>query len=215
MGWSYVDANAATAGATSVAVTKPAGTADGDLLVAIVTNSSGSTGVGAPAGWTPIGTFQSANPANQPFWRIASGEGASWTFTGTDGSRTTAAVGVFRHTAGSGAFDASGVTQTASGTTVSAPSVTPATAGDLGLFLVAVAGTNTLSAAPTNYTAPAAGAVSGSRSAALAYRLDLPSGATGTLSGTITSTLGNYGWNVVFAPPSAPTAGPRAFAVWI
>lgn len=69
-----------TAG-TSVTVSKPAGTADGDLLIAFISE----TGVGsitAPAGWTLIGSVASGSSVTQAaYYKIAASEGASWTWT--------------------------------------------------------------------------------------------------------------------------------------
>jgi hypothetical protein len=58
-------------------IPKPAGTANGDLLIAHIANESGS--VTAPAGWTAMGVAG----ATQAFWKIASAESASITFTKT------------------------------------------------------------------------------------------------------------------------------------
>jgi len=73
-------------GVSSVSVTKPTGTADGDLLVAIMGSDPDavSTALTAPVGWT----LQATSPAGggstagyMKFWtKTAASEGASWTF---------------------------------------------------------------------------------------------------------------------------------------
>lgn len=69
-----------TAG-TSVTVTKPAGTADGDLLVAVIAEA-GTGAITAPAGWTLAGDATAGTSLRSAiYWKIASSEGASWTWT--------------------------------------------------------------------------------------------------------------------------------------
>ena len=76
------DAEASGTG-TSAVVTKPTGTADNDILVAIVSNRVGSD-VSAPAGWTHL-VSQKATAVNIHYtcvyWKRASSEGADYTFT--------------------------------------------------------------------------------------------------------------------------------------
>lgn len=79
--------NASGVSATSVTVTKPTGTADGDLLIAI-THSPASSSITAPAGWTRLGTFDDPSQIRSAIYKkFASSEGASyaWTF-GTAGA---------------------------------------------------------------------------------------------------------------------------------
>ncbi|HZM83765.1 MAG TPA: hypothetical protein VFC19_49230 [Candidatus Limnocylindrales bacterium] len=69
-----------TAG-TSVTVSKPAGTADGDFLLAFIAE----VGVGSitpPAGWTLIGSQANGTDVTlAAYWKPAASEGASWTWT--------------------------------------------------------------------------------------------------------------------------------------
>jgi hypothetical protein len=64
---------------TTATVTKPAGTADGDLIIVQGLISGGNLQINVPAGWTRLAG--SGNLNNQVFWKIASGEPASWVFT--------------------------------------------------------------------------------------------------------------------------------------
>jgi hypothetical protein len=71
------------AGVTSIVVTKPTGTVDGDLvIIALDTNTSQT--ITWPSGFTQgdlqHGTQSAAHTAAWA-WKIASGEGASWTVT--------------------------------------------------------------------------------------------------------------------------------------
>lgn len=70
-----------TAG-TSVTVAKPAGTVDGDFLVAFVSRNS-STIPSAPSGWKTLGS-QLGNSSSMIlgcWYKVAAGEPASWTWT--------------------------------------------------------------------------------------------------------------------------------------
>jgi hypothetical protein len=73
-------------------VTKPAGTADGDLLIAVVCNYVGNGGdvTGVPSGWTQFGTTQTWRVGNDTkariYYKIANSEGASYTWTSNMGS---------------------------------------------------------------------------------------------------------------------------------
>src|SRR5689334_5397947 len=76
---------------TDPVVTKPTGTADGDLLIAI--GVSNAVSLTAPAGWTtPAWSFDGSLPF---FWKIASSEPASWTFPNSGSSNAGVAVYCF------------------------------------------------------------------------------------------------------------------------
>ncbi len=63
----------------SLALTKPAGVTDGDLLVAIVQSDHQSASLTGPSGWTKDATTTHISA----WWKIASAEPASWTWTDT------------------------------------------------------------------------------------------------------------------------------------
>lgn len=74
---------------TSIVINKPTGVVNGDLMFAVISFTSGSETISsAPAGWTLIQATSSGG-ANQislsTYYRIASGEGASytWNYTGS------------------------------------------------------------------------------------------------------------------------------------
>lgn len=131
----------------------PAGTVDGDLLVAIVT-SCATTPVGTtpPAGWTQFATFtHSANNIMVTgYRRIASSEPASYSWTATGGGNTCVAISMTR-IVGTDPTTPINVSATGSGNAVSpiAPSVTTTVANCL--VLIATAQRNTLDSA---YTPP-------------------------------------------------------------
>jgi hypothetical protein len=91
----FVGNSAYNAGATSVAITKPASTVSGNLMIAFVCSqdTNGTATVTTLAGWTYINdimhNFTTSNAATHlyAFYRVAGGsEGSSYTFTGSAGT---------------------------------------------------------------------------------------------------------------------------------
>jgi hypothetical protein len=82
-------ATAKYATVTNITVTKPAGTVDGDMLIAFLSvGGAGIPTVGAPAGWTLHTTYTDITAGgftvrNFLYWKAASGEGANWQWTFT------------------------------------------------------------------------------------------------------------------------------------
>jgi hypothetical protein len=76
------------ASATTVVVTKPSGTVDGDLLVAfwIVRANASDSNLTLPSGWTQVAFDGGQNPTIKLAYKVASGEGTNYTFT-TNASR--------------------------------------------------------------------------------------------------------------------------------
>ena len=64
-------------------VTKPTGTIDGDYMIAICLHGSGSdASIGAPAGWSQIGTTLINTEFNaKVYYKVASSEGATYQFS--------------------------------------------------------------------------------------------------------------------------------------
>jgi type II secretory pathway pseudopilin PulG len=83
----YEEFNDTSANGTSINVPKPAGTIQGDLLVAVVV-TDGSTTISSPTGWTPIDRGNSSNQVTLGVWYTQAGasEPASYTFTWTGGN---------------------------------------------------------------------------------------------------------------------------------
>jgi len=74
---------AGNASGGNLTITKPTGTADGDILVAVCYNEISAAAWTAPAGWAQWGTGQAVYNANawiNAYWKRAASEGASWQF---------------------------------------------------------------------------------------------------------------------------------------
>lgn len=75
-------AEAAQATGTTLTITKPAGTADGDLLIAYVHIDSSSATIAPPGGWTVLfDDVRAATQTDSLYYKFASGEGANYAFT--------------------------------------------------------------------------------------------------------------------------------------
>lgn len=75
----------ATSATGSITITKPAGTVDGDLLLALIACDTilSNQDIDTPAGWALIRHDTISNQHARSFWKIASGEPADYTFTFT------------------------------------------------------------------------------------------------------------------------------------
>lgn len=77
MAISFINAQSQTSTTTSVTVTKPTNTSDGDFMIAFLTVGSNITS--APSGWTLHSGFLHDNVNwSYVYWKIAASEGASY-----------------------------------------------------------------------------------------------------------------------------------------
>ncbi len=115
-------------------VNKPAGVADGDLLIATMGMDDGVySGIDAPAGWTIITAAShdsggGSGVQRKTFYRVISGDGASYTFTALAGN---SAFVIVTPVFGAGASPTFVAAKDATNTTETCPSVTPTDADDL------------------------------------------------------------------------------------
>jgi hypothetical protein len=139
------DTEVVPATATDITFTKPAGTADGDLLVACI-SFTGVPAVTPPAGWNLILTTLLTASANHmlTYWKIASGEGANYTFSHASATRT-GWMGAYSGTRASAPLDGAGTNNQnqASSTNVVATGLTTGFQNDLLIGFWTWAGTRT------------------------------------------------------------------------
>lgn len=145
---SFVNANRTTQNSpqTTINVSMPSGITNGNLLIAVLTSSNTGNAWNVPSGWTAPAS--SAN-GRRLFWRVASSEPGSYTFTQTNPNTSTAFVLVYANAQ----FDVTGLaSQSASGT------ITPVaiTVGAANSTIIYVASTDSTSGVtyttPTGYT---------------------------------------------------------------
>ncbi|MGY0236738.1 PQQ-dependent sugar dehydrogenase [Longispora urticae] len=129
------------AGRQSVTVARPAGTANGDVMVASVVVNADDAPLTAPPGWTEVrqGTVPGAL-RHAVYVRVAgAAEPAGYTWTATQVRRLAAGISSYRGVAPGGPVDVSGLTvDTSADTAVEAPSVTTTVAGALLIHLVGI-----------------------------------------------------------------------------
>ena len=124
---SYGSGNTATTTNTTLRLTKPSGTSQGDLLLVQITRNGGGS-VTTPAGWTKlVETNQGTNMGQTILYKVAgASEGASYAFTINYGGPGRRAVGaILRYTGVDRAspIAASSANSAATGTTLTANSV--------------------------------------------------------------------------------------------
>jgi hypothetical protein len=199
---SFAHASASTG--ASIVVTKPSGTVDGDLLIAVGRAGSGAS-VTAPAGWT---THASSLGTGSPLWtKIASGEGASYTFTQTALATSKVVIVRVNGQASSTPVDvAAGVSGTAA---LVIPTVTPTGANRLLLQIASHHGAGTWT--PPGTATERFDALDAASFAAAGGDEIVGAGATGTRTWT-PSVTGSTGVAYMLAIAPAPDANTgRAF----
>jgi hypothetical protein len=142
MALTYRSSTASTAGGSgdALSVTKPSGVADGDILVAAFYWETAANTITPPAGWTLILKETNVNPSPTiqlvAFWKRASSEPASWTFTpGTNGQWRFYVCAAWSGATGSGdQVDVKGSTH-GSNNIIAPPSVTTTAATETVLML--------------------------------------------------------------------------------
>lgn len=181
---------------TTITVSKPTGTVDGDVLIGMISvRASSSPTITAPSGWTLVGSaLTSSSTTTAVYYRVAgTSEPASYQWT-SDLAITDAVGLILRYTPSApttppGTIDASGMGSIASPAV--SPSVTATGNNDRLIALFSTGGT--VGSAPSGMTQRAA--IDGGFSGAWAYdELLTADGATGTRTWTGSDSGG--GWTI-------------------
>lgn len=189
-----------TNGATDVTITitKPTGTLDNDILIAVISGyisaaASISAMMNTPSGWTKLTNQDSSNNTTQDvghtiFWKKASSEGASYTFTSSATVIQGGAVMAFSGASGSSPFNtfSTATSATTSATTPTAPSIT----GVNGTMLVAIYSPDNSPTLPGTLTSAYADTSPSNISIYGGYVAITTGGATGTYA--MTGTAGDW-----------------------
>lgn len=213
-------------GTKTLTVNKPAGTVNGDVMVAIVMQSAiGGVVPPAPAGWTVLATQTPAsNTRADMLYKVASAEGASYNFT-VGGGDPYVAVGFVASYSGADAapIDAVGSQTNASSASAVAPSVAPTVTGDMLVCCFASVGPNTtfVSSTPPGgmtergdagvWVSDSSGYSAGDVQASLNDVLLASTSPTGAKTATLSAARDNYGFSALLRPAGAPP--PPASAV--
>jgi hypothetical protein len=138
-------------GALSIVINKPSGTVDGDVLLAVIEYDGRDT-VTAPGGWSLLHTANggAANQKTSVYVKLASGEGASWTWSVASTQiwegHVSSWTGVDNTTKTEGDVGATGATSTATASTL-----TPTSSDDLSFVAFTTINSTALSL-PASYS---------------------------------------------------------------
>lgn len=193
---------ARTTNGTTLAIGKPTGVQQDDLMLAGLTASSGAT-ITPPAGWTAVSGSEVVSGSSkwQLFYRYAgASEGSSYTFTTSQSSKHAGGITALRNAATSDPVNAVS-TATGFGTAITAPSVTPTQDGSaIELLFGSNSGDNNggeawavTSLLALDWSTSTGASLSGNRNAGMALQV-LTGGAnqpTGTF--TVTNQTGHTG----------------------
>ena len=165
-----------TAAATTLTIPKPAGTAQGDVVVSCISLSGGTIGAaGVPAGWTPLASVTAvANPRVYGYYKVAtSSEPASYSWTT---SSTSSGGSITRY---SGASGLDTPAKSASGAAASSGSVPEVTTTTQNAMLVGCMSVNSSSATLTSPNGMSQVVETGARKFEFADGIQATSGASG------------------------------------
>lgn len=184
-------------GSTTFSPTKPTGTVDGDLLLTVVCIDATSETLTTLAGWTLLtGPTDASNCRTWTYYKIASSEPASWTWT-KSGTGVYGSAVVFAISGASG-VDVSGAQGNGTSTNITAPTVT--TTVPVTLFHVATERSGNSITPPSGYTERSELAWGGLPHIALSDKAFATPGATGAASATIGSSANNVGVHIAVKP---------------
>lgn len=145
---------ATAVGVATVTVTKPAGTVDGDILIAgAVGGGASASAVTAPAGWTQWGSDLAVGTTHGAFfWKRAASEGANYVFTSTGAAATEGQIVCVSGRIPTGdPNDGLTTAVSASGTSHAVTGFTTTRADDFVTMFVSLVGVVTFTP-PTNFT---------------------------------------------------------------
>src|SRR5579883_1320235 len=141
---------------TSHSITAPAGLQDGDLLiVTIAVRGLSGSPVGTLSGWTLLNgpqLFQGTNNFSWTYYKIASGEPASWTFSWAGGNGVMIYVcAAYSSVDNTTPIDASGFSH-GNSSPLTAPSISPTGSSDMLVFVGASRDSGTVPTTPAGMT---------------------------------------------------------------
>lgn len=192
-------ASATPSSGTTVTIAKPAGTASGDVLVALIVASTSSTAptITPPSGWVAVGTFANGPSKTAGVWTRAAGgsEPANYAWTSSVAMNQAAGV-VLRYAPQSPTQSPGAVDATAMGSGVASPGVAPSVSatGDNDTLISLFTANVTAGSGVSGMTQRAAIAPVGSVTAYAYDELLTAAGATGTR--TWTGSTQGFGFTV-------------------
>lgn len=210
---SFVSASTANPNATSttISVTAPASLQAGDLLVATIVVADPALTFTQPSGWTLVAGV--TNPASTgaggmtqmvAYKFATAAEPASYSWTISSSTKSTAAIVAYREVDRSAPFNAVGVTvTTTASTTVTAPTVTTTVPATMVLRVLGIdaGAADTISAPPgTTSRASASSQANPGTTLQIADATQAAAGATGVATGTASGSATNVGFTLALRP---------------
>ena len=204
--------NQASGTGTSAVVTKPAGTIDDDIMIAIVTHRE-QNNITAPAGWSNLANQSASAPVAHftgVYWKRASSEGADYTFTWAASSLYRAVIASFSGAITTGSpFDDNNATSNSIATT--SPAIPALTSSGTNRLAVAAFSAVDGADSSTSYTAPSgytevfdAAGVVGTEFATLAVAA---AGTVGATTATSSVSAIGLGWHGLLIPAGSGSSG--------
>ncbi|GAA1273039.1 hypothetical protein GCM10009609_40160 [Pseudonocardia aurantiaca] len=198
---------------TSVTLTKPAGAAPGDVLLATFTADNRPTVAGAPQGWTSfVPALRPAEASLFGYCRVvtqADAAATSWTWTLSAAQKWNGGITRYTGVDTTDPFDtpvSSATNLSPSATSVSVPGVTTATPGAMLVGGLGANGTSPLTTPPSGWTL--SWQSTGAQAASQAYRSLPTPGPTGAQVWTISEGRAVAAWVTALRPGGPP--GPEA-----
>lgn len=198
-----------------VEVSKPTGTVDGDVLVAFVRgyDAAAAPTISPPAGWTEIVQGAKSSVVQLgAFWKRASSEGSSYTFThdGTDDESSYSIVYVLSYSgciaSGDPIDDYSDTNYTTNNTTLRAASV-DTTGANAMLLALGYTETETLTCSWSGMTERLDSNMGSTIRGLAAEVLQASAGSSGNKDGTLSgSATGKHAYLIALRAPIAPSA---------
>ncbi len=192
---------------TSLKMAKPAGAVQSDLLLAAIT-ITGNTSITPPSGWTSTQRNVTASNeiATEIWYKVAGGsEPSSYTWSWTGAQQASGAIAAYSGVDSASPVNTDGGQANTSGTTITAPAVSPTALGTMlvGVFGIANTGTITADSPLTGRAYASATGTSASTGTRLADQSLSASGSTGTRTATAGTAGVNIGQLVALNPAVA------------
>lgn len=206
-----------SSGASSLTASVPTNTADNDILVALLVVASNPGTITVPSGWT-LGASDAGNDYSYIYWKIASSEAGSYTWSWSSSLRSRVQVGTWRGVKTSDPIaQISNTAYTTDNTTLRAGSVTASDTGQDILFFGYslsnnVTVTYTPPSSPASFTEDIDVWETASDAGIHAARLNWSgSGATGNIDAAATrSTTVKHAYAILFNLPITEDTPPAA-----
>lgn len=185
---------------TSVTVSVPSGTSNGDLMLGFVNANGSSPTIDTPTGWTKLAEYipSGATMKTAVFYRTASSEPSSYDFTvSTSADRLRATIYVVENVDTSDPFDDYDNDVSWSGTSITGPTVTNSTVDNYLMYVAFVDATATYpSTDPTGMTERENPTSNGNNITVWDEILDA-TGATGTRTATLSASGAVHSWMII------------------